>query len=84
MLLNSVQMAQLFGVTRVTYYGWADGKSIRSANQEIIRAVLRKLLTVVNTYSWPTAEATKASGKKRFEMLLELLAQQQQEVNRGE
>lgn len=73
MLLTAAQMAELFGVSRVTYYSWVKGKPIRSANEQKVKAMLKKLLVVITEYNWPTPEIVAATPQQRMEALLKLL-----------
>jgi DNA-binding XRE family transcriptional regulator len=73
MLLTSLDMAGLLGVTRMTYYGWVRGKPMRPTNDEAVRVMLRKLLAVMTEHGWPTAEVIAATRKQRMERLRELI-----------
>lgn len=73
MLLTTGDMSTLFGVSRMTYYGWVRGKPIRAANDATVRKVLKKLLMVMSEHSWPTPEVIVADRKGRMQMLSELL-----------
>ena len=73
MLLTTADMADLLGVSRMTYYGWVRGKPLRKANDEVVRAMLRKLLDVMTTHHWPMPEVIAATQKQRKERLLEIL-----------
>lgn len=73
MLLTVAQMAELFGVSRMTYYSWLKGNPIRSANERNVRAMLKKLLVVVTEHNWPTPEIVAATPQQRMEALLKLL-----------
>jgi DNA-binding transcriptional regulator YiaG len=76
MLLTVGDIAHLFGVTRATYYAWRNGTPIRKSNDEAVRVVLRKLLSVVSVHKWPTKDVLAADQKQRREMLIALLNQQ--------
>jgi DNA-binding transcriptional regulator YiaG len=73
MLLTTADMAELLGVSRVTYYGWVKGRPIRRSNENAARAMLKRMLAVVTKYGWPTPEAIAANQKQRKQYLLELL-----------
>lgn len=73
MLLTTADMAEILGVTRMTYYGWLRGKPVRATNDAKVRAALRKLLAVMSEYGWPTPEIIAADRKQRRERLHELL-----------
>jgi hypothetical protein len=73
MLLTVTNMATLFGVSRMTYYGWVSGKSIRKTNDLAVRRVLKQLLSIVSDEKWPTEEVVKASQTQRMQMLTDRL-----------
>lgn len=75
MLLTTGNMAELLGVSRMTYYGWVKGKSIRKKNDEKVRDTLRELLTVMSD-GWPQPEVIAIEQKQRFQRLLEILGKQ--------
>lgn len=75
MLLTTSDMSGLLGVSRMTYYGWVKGKSLRKANDEAVRAMLKRLLAVMTDYGWPMPEVIAAEQKQRKERLLEILNQ---------
>ncbi len=73
MLLTTQDMAELLGVSRMTYYGWVKGKTLRKSNDATVRAMLKRLLAVMTDHGWPMPEVIAASQKQRKERLLELL-----------
>lgn len=73
MLLTTQNMAELLGVSRMTYYGWVKGKAIRQSNDEKVREVLKQLLMVMSEHQWPTPEVIALDQKQRLERLLEIL-----------
>lgn len=75
MLLTIGQMAQLMGVSRMTYYNWLSGKPATKTNGDTARQVIRNLIAVMNEHQWPNEEAMSLSPKKRHERLLALLAE---------
>ena len=75
MLLTTGDMAELLGVSRVTYYGWVRGKGLRSKNDTVVRAMLKKLLVVLTDHGWPTPEVIAAEQKRRVELLRKALDQ---------
>jgi DNA-binding XRE family transcriptional regulator len=75
MLLTTGNMAELLGVSRMTYYGWVKGKSIRKKNDEKVRDTLRELLAVMSD-GWPQPEVIAIEQKERFQRLLEILGKQ--------
>ena len=79
MLLNVNDMAELFGVSRMTYYGWLKGKPIRPKNDAKVREVLRDLLAIMANHGWPMPEVIAADSKLRIVKLKELLATPQEQ-----
>ncbi len=75
MLLTASDMAELLGVSRMTYYGWVRGKPLRKSSDEAVRAMLKRLLAVMTDHGWPTPEVIASSQKQRKERLLEVLNQ---------
>jgi DNA-binding transcriptional regulator YiaG len=73
MLLTTGDMAELLGVSRMTYYGWVKGKPLRKSNDEAVRAMLRRVLAVMSNHSWPMPEVLAANQKQRKARLVELL-----------
>jgi DNA-binding XRE family transcriptional regulator len=73
MLLTTDNMASLFGVSRMTYYGWAKGKPLRKSNDVQVRATLKKLLAVMVEDKWPPPEVIAMEQPQRKERLDELL-----------
>ena len=71
MLLTTGNMAELLGVSRMTYYGWVKGKPVRKKNEDKVRDILRKLLSILND-GWPQPEVIALEQKMRFERLLEV------------
>lgn len=75
MLLTAQDMSELLGVSRMTYYGWVQGKPIRKNNQERVKVMLKRLLFVMTEHGWPMPEVIAADQKQRKERLIELLQQ---------
>lgn len=73
MLLTMQNMADLMGVSRVTYYNWVKGNPLKHVNAVKAKVLMRKLAVLVTDHNWPTAKQRQASRNERFEMLLELL-----------
>lgn len=73
MLLTTSDMAEVFGVSRMTYYGWVKGKPLRKANEANVRAMLKRLLAIMTEHGWPMPEVIAAGQKERKAKLLELL-----------
>jgi len=66
-------MARLFGVSRMTYYGWVKGKPLRKANDGMVRTVLKQLLSIMVEDKWPTPDVIAMEQPQRKERLDELL-----------
>jgi DNA-binding XRE family transcriptional regulator len=73
MLLTTNDMASLFGVSRMTYYGWVRGKELRKSNDATVRALLKKLLNIMVEEKWPTPDVIAMEQPQRKERLDELL-----------
>lgn len=73
MLLTKANVAELIGVSRVTYYGWAKGKPIRRSNVANAKATVKRLLSIVMDHQWPTPEVRSMTQEQRFARLIELL-----------
>jgi DNA-binding XRE family transcriptional regulator len=71
MLLTTSNMAELLEVSRMTYYGWVKGKPIRQKNDDKVREILRKMLSILND-GWPQPEIIALEQKERFKRLLEI------------
>lgn len=72
MLLRGQDMAFLFQVSRMTYYGWVTGKvQIRERNAARVRKILRQLLVLVKSNQWPSPRVVAASADERRDMLKE-------------
>ena len=69
MMLTTNDMASLFGVSRMTYYGWVRGKVLRKANDETVRTVLKQLLSIMVDDKWPTPDVIAMEQKQRKERL---------------
>ena len=69
MLLTTLDMSELLGVSRMTYYGWVKGKPLRKTNDESVRTMLRKLLAVMTQHGWPMPEVIASDQKQRKERL---------------
>lgn len=75
MLLTVQDMAELLGVSRMTYYGWTKGKPLRRKNQLYVRQMLKRLLAAMSDHGWPTPEAIAAVPRRRRDLLIALLNQ---------
>ena len=76
MLLTTSNMAELFKVSRMTYYGWVKGNTIRKSNDKKVRLVLKDLLEIMSE-GWPQPEVIAMEQKHRFQRLLEILGKEE-------
>ena len=72
MLLTTSNMSKLFGVSRMTYYGWVRGNKIRDKNDKKVRETLSFLLDAMKE-GGPAPEVIAMDQKYRFERLLEIV-----------
>ena len=72
MLLTTSNMAELFTISRMTYYGWIKGKPVRKKNHDRVISTLRNLLKVMEN-GWPQPNIIALEQKDRFKELLEVL-----------
>jgi DNA-binding XRE family transcriptional regulator len=75
LMLTTSEMAEVFGVSRITYYNWVNGTPLRTKNLANAKKVIRKLIAVVKEYNWPTEEVRQLDQKQRLQRLLALLEQ---------
>ena len=73
MLLTTNDMASLFGVSRMTYYGWVRGKELRKSNDATVRVLLKRLLNIMVEDKWPTPDVIAMEQPQRKERLDDLL-----------
>jgi DNA-binding XRE family transcriptional regulator len=73
MSLTVKDMCKLLGVTRVTYYKWVAGGTIRERNEKKVRDTLRQLLPLLKTGAWPPHGAKHWTSEQRLDGILELL-----------
>jgi DNA-binding XRE family transcriptional regulator len=77
LLLSTTDMAKLFGVSRVTYYSWLRGASMRSTCVPKVKTALKQLLAVVEEHKWPTDDVIVMGPRERTKRFLDLLGQEQ-------
>lgn len=77
MLLSVSDMAKVMGVSRMTYYTWLRGGNVRSTNVPKVKAILKKMLTIIKDGGWPSQEVLVMKPSDRLAHLLELLGQEQ-------
>lgn len=74
MLITTGEMASLLGVSRVTYYGWVRGQTVRSKNADKVLSTIRILVSIVRDHGWPTPEILGLTQPMRKHRLLALVA----------
>lgn len=71
MLLRGEDMAELFQVSRMTYYAWVTGKAgIRAKNAARVRRILKQLIEFVRYNKWPNVEVVAANPEERKKLLM--------------
>jgi len=75
LMLTTTEMAEVFGVSRITYYNWVNGTPLRAKNLANVKKVIRKLVVIVKEHNWPTEEVRQLDQKQRLQRLLALLEQ---------
>ena len=75
LMLTTTEMAEIFGVSRITYYNWVNGTPLRAKNLANAKKVVRKLIAIVKQFNWPTEEVRQLDQKQRLERLLALMQQ---------
>lgn len=73
MLLTHSQMAELLGVSRVTYYNWKAAGHPAERNIAKIRAILKDMLRVMLEHGWPTPTVVAMDQGERLTALQALL-----------
>lgn len=73
MLMTHVHMAQVLGVSRMTYHNWLRGKPMSKQRHEYVKATIRKLIGIMNEHGWPSDEVTQLSSDDRHARLLALI-----------
>lgn len=77
MLMTVDDLADIFGVSRTTYYHWLDGKAIRTKNADRVRTIVKRMLTIMAEHQWPMPEVIGADQKTRKAKLVALINQEQ-------
>lgn len=73
LMLTTADMAKLLGVSRMTYYGWVKGRTMRKANDEAVRSMLRLLLKLVTEHNWPAPQVIAMNSGQRLEHITDIL-----------
>jgi hypothetical protein len=76
MMLSASDMAQALGVSRISYHNWVGGMYPRKKNEDAVKHLVRKLITVMQLHDWPNEEVRRLPSKERSARLLALLQQQ--------
>jgi DNA-binding XRE family transcriptional regulator len=75
LMLTTTEIAEVFGVSRITYYNWVNGTPLRAKNLANAKKIIRRLVVIVKEYNWPTEEVRQLDQKQRLQRLLALLEQ---------
>ena len=73
MILTTSNMAEVIGVSRMTYYSWVKGNPVRKKNFKKVQAVLRILLDIMTKYDWPKPSIIALDQSQRFDVLKDIL-----------
>ncbi len=73
MELTVKDMCKLLEVSRLTYYRWVNGGSIRERNEKRVKDILRQLLPILKDGTWPPEGAKYWTSEHRLNTLLEIL-----------
>jgi DNA-binding XRE family transcriptional regulator len=75
LMLTTTEIAEVFGVSRITYYNWVNGTPLRAKNLANAKKIIRRLVVIVKEHNWPTEEVRQLDQKQRLQRLLALLEQ---------
>jgi DNA-binding XRE family transcriptional regulator len=73
MMLTNSNLAEIIGVSRMTYYSWVKGKPIREKNFKKVQAILRTLLDIMTKHDWPKPSIIALDQNQRFGTLKGIL-----------
>lgn len=73
MLMTHVHMAQVFGVSRMTYHNWLRGKPVSKQREDVVKRTIRKLISIMHEHGWPTDDTVRLPSADRHARLLALL-----------
>lgn len=76
MWLSVSDMAAVLGVSRITYYTWVRGGSLRATRVPKVKARLKKLLAVAQEKNWPDEKVRVMTSRDRLRHLLDLIEQE--------
>ena len=76
MVLTIQDMCKLLEVSRLTYYRWVNGGSIRERNEKKVKDILRQLLPILKDGTWPPDGAQHWTSEQRLDALLETLGEE--------
>lgn len=71
--LTVTDMAKFFGVSRMTYYKWVNGGTVRAANKARAKSALRDVLPLLREGHWPLPNHGAMDSGQRLTALLEIL-----------
>lgn len=74
MLLSKTDMAEVLGVTRVSYHQWLLNTRPTRKSTDKLKASLQQIIEVMTTENWPNTEVLEMSAARRKEHLLALMS----------
>lgn len=73
LMLTQSEMAQVFGVSRITYLSWIKGTPLRQKNLSNAKRIIRLLIGLVKDQGWPMPDVRRLNQQDRLERLLAAL-----------
>jgi DNA-binding XRE family transcriptional regulator len=73
LMITQNDMAQIFGVSRITYLSWIKGTPLRQKNLTNAKRIIRRLIGLVKDHDWPSLEVRKLEHQDRLQRLLAAL-----------
>lgn len=85
MLITTRDMADLLGVSRMSYYSWLRDKPLSEKSLSRMKPRLRKMLQIVADHGWPRPEEIVMTSKDRAAKLRGLMGlDETDETDEGE
>ena len=74
LLLSKTHMAEVLGVTRVSYHQWLLNTRPTRKSIDKLKVSLQKIIEVMTAENWPDTEVLGMSSARRKEHLLALMS----------
>jgi DNA-binding XRE family transcriptional regulator len=71
--LRAEDMASILGVSRISYYKWRKGGTMRPTTVKGVEATLRKIAHVMREHKWPTGPEMAMPAERRADRLRSLM-----------